>query len=106
VPNGFPALVDWVENGVEPEQIIQQSGTRTRPMCPYPQKAIYKGTGSTDDAANFLCGGNLETRSVVCEDVITKYKHEVKGPLDYSATGVSRRVCEDHGWHGHQGWKH
>ena len=28
---------------------------RTRPLCPYPQVATYKGTGSTDDAANFTC---------------------------------------------------
>ena len=27
----------------------------TRPLCPYPQVAKYKGTGSTDDAANFVC---------------------------------------------------
>jgi len=115
VPNALSTLVNWVENGVAPEQIIQQSGTRTRPMCPYPQKAIYNGSGSTDDAANFSCGGNLEKRSVVCEDVITKYKHEVKGPLDYTGTGVSRNACErrgghdddhDHGHHHHEGWHH
>jgi hypothetical protein len=28
---------------------------RTRPLCPYPQVAKYKGTGSTDDASNFAC---------------------------------------------------
>jgi hypothetical protein len=28
---------------------------RTRPLCPYPQVAKYKGSGSTDDAANFAC---------------------------------------------------
>ena len=28
---------------------------RTRPLCPYPQVATYTGTGSTDDAANFVC---------------------------------------------------
>jgi Tannase and feruloyl esterase len=28
---------------------------RTRPLCPYPQVAQYKGSGSTDDAANFAC---------------------------------------------------
>jgi hypothetical protein len=28
---------------------------RTRPVCPYPQVARWKGTGSTDDAANFTC---------------------------------------------------
>jgi feruloyl esterase len=27
----------------------------TRPLCPFPQIAKYKGTGSTDDAANFVC---------------------------------------------------
>jgi hypothetical protein len=96
VPNGFPALVNWVENGVAPEQIIQQSGPRSRPMCPYPQQAIYKGTGDTNDANNFVCDGNLEKRAVVCADVITKYKHEIKGPVDYSGTGVNRNACERH----------
>jgi feruloyl esterase len=28
---------------------------RTRPLCPYPQQAIYKGSGSTDEAENFAC---------------------------------------------------
>jgi hypothetical protein len=28
---------------------------RTRPLCPYPQVAKYKGTGSIDDAASFAC---------------------------------------------------
>jgi hypothetical protein len=28
---------------------------RTRPLCPYPQLARYKGTGSIDDDANFAC---------------------------------------------------
>lgn len=112
VPNALSTLVNWVEHGVAPEQIINQSGTRSRPLCPYPQTAIYKGSGSTDDAASFTCGGNLEKRSVVCEDVITKYKHEVKGPLDYSGTGVSRNACEGRRWHDddhdhhHKGWKH
>ena len=38
--------------------IVQAVGriVRTRPLCPYPQTAIYKGTGSTDDAASFTCG--------------------------------------------------
>jgi len=115
VPNALATLVNWVENGVAPESILQQTGTRSRPLCPYPQKAIYKGSGSTDDAANFTCGANLERRSVVCEDVITKYKHEERGSLDYSGTGVSRNACEgrpwhdhdhDHGHHHHLGWNH
>ena len=94
----FGALVDWVEHGKAPKQILAQntSGdvvTRTRPLCPYPQTALYKGSGSTDDASNFYCGGNLEKRQVVCADVLAKYKHEVKGPLDFSGTGVDRREC-------------
>ena len=28
---------------------------RTRPLCPYPQVARYKGSGSTSEAANFTC---------------------------------------------------
>jgi len=27
----------------------------TRPLCPYPQAAVYRGSGSTNDAANFAC---------------------------------------------------
>ena len=27
----------------------------TRPLCPYPQVATYKGAGSTDDELNFTC---------------------------------------------------
>ncbi|OLC44551.1 MAG: hypothetical protein AUH43_18550 [Acidobacteria bacterium 13_1_40CM_65_14] len=53
-------LVDWVENGKAPERIIASKmsegvATRTRPLCPYPQHAVYKGGGSTDDEANFVC---------------------------------------------------
>jgi feruloyl esterase len=54
------AITDWVEHGKAPESIIASHITdgqvsRTRPLCPYPQIAKYKGTGSTDDAANFAC---------------------------------------------------
>jgi feruloyl esterase len=49
-----------VENGKAPDQIIAarvKDGAidRTRPLCPYPQVAVYKGSGSTDEAANFSC---------------------------------------------------
>jgi feruloyl esterase len=62
-PNTFDmvaALEQWVEHGKAPDQIIASHSTsgavdRTRPLCPYPQVAIYKGTGSTDEAANFVC---------------------------------------------------
>jgi feruloyl esterase len=54
-------LVNWVERGVAPEAIIGTANNnspwpgRTRPLCPYPQIAVYKGTGSIDEAANFVC---------------------------------------------------
>ena len=62
-PNTFdmvPALESWVEQGKAPGQILASHSTdgkvdRTRPLCPYPQVAAYKGTGSTDQAANFVC---------------------------------------------------
>lgn len=56
----FSALVDWVENGTEPTSytgagVNADGDPRTRPMCPYPQVAVYSGSGSIDDAANFTC---------------------------------------------------
>jgi len=29
--------------------------TRSRPLCAYPQHAVYSGTGSIDQAENFAC---------------------------------------------------
>ncbi|MEO8591759.1 MAG: tannase/feruloyl esterase family alpha/beta hydrolase [Candidatus Solibacter sp.] len=62
-PNQFDmldALETWVEKGKAPSSVIAarvQNGKteRTRPLCPFPQTAVYRGTGSTDDAANFTC---------------------------------------------------
>ena len=54
----------WVEKGVAPSTIIATkyagrgaSGDveMTRPLCPYPQIAKYKGSGDSNDAANFAC---------------------------------------------------
>jgi len=102
--NLFEALVAWVEDNDAPQTILAQSTvggvTRTRPLCPYPQTAIYRGSGSTDDASNFFCGGNLESRDVVCDSVLVKYKHEVNGRLDYDEGEIERRRCVGHG-HGH-----
>jgi feruloyl esterase len=54
------ALEQWVEHGQAPDRIVASRTSkgavdRTRPLCPYPQVAAYKGTGSTDEAANFVC---------------------------------------------------
>jgi feruloyl esterase len=62
-PNTFDAvtaLEQWVERGKAPDQMLASHATngvvdRTRPLCPYPQLAAYKGSGSTDEAANFSC---------------------------------------------------
>ena len=61
----FRALMAWSEKGQAPADITAarlENGAvqRTRPLCPYPQVAKYKGTGSTDDAANFVCSAPAE----------------------------------------------
>ena len=63
-PNVFDALTpleQWREQGKVPTSIVATHSTngkvdRSRPLCPFPQVAKYKGTGSIDDAANFVCG--------------------------------------------------
>ena len=58
------ALDRWVEQGVAPDRIIAtgfvdgnpaKGVAMTRPLCPYPQEAHYKGAGDTNDAASFVC---------------------------------------------------
>ena len=58
------ALEQWVEKGIAPNVIVatkNESGDpskgakMTRPLCPYPQIAKYKGKGDTNDASNFTC---------------------------------------------------
>ena len=58
------ALEQWVERGVAPDQIIAtyyannvraQGISMQRPLCPYPEEAVYTGSGNTNDAANFVC---------------------------------------------------
>jgi len=58
-------LEEWVESSVAPRSIVAtkfvndldpaQGVKMTRPLCPYPQIAKYKGTGNSNDASNFLC---------------------------------------------------
>ena len=99
----FQALINWVEHGVAPSQVLGNGtgafplGTSptplTRPLCPYPQTAQYKGSGSVFDGANWACGGSLETTQVVCPDVLVQYKHEVLGNLAYEGSGVNPAGC-------------
>ena len=59
--DAISALEQWVERGTAPERITASHVTsagrvdRTRPLCPYPQEAQWKGVGSTDEAENFVC---------------------------------------------------
>ena len=54
------AVIDWVEKNKAPDsllasRIVKGAVIRSRPLCPYPQVARYKGQGSIDEAANFSC---------------------------------------------------
>ncbi len=56
-------VVAWVELGVVPETILAariEGGTivRTRPLCPWPAVARYRGEGDQDAAENFICRVN------------------------------------------------
>ncbi len=62
-PNQFHALAAmerWREDGVAPDVIVATRVVNgvvdmTRPLCPYPKVAVYKGSGSTNDSGNFVC---------------------------------------------------
>jgi len=54
------AVINWVEKGAAPaaitaSRVVNNQVVRSRPLCPYPEVARYKGQGSIDDAANFRC---------------------------------------------------
>ena len=51
----------WVEDGVAPDSMLATKTDKdgnvrwTRPLCPFPQKTMYRGAGDTKDAANYRC---------------------------------------------------
>ena len=54
------AMRRWVEKGQAPNDVpasrVEHGRVvRTRPLCPFPQVATYRGSGSTDEASNFVC---------------------------------------------------
>lgn len=52
------AMVNWVEKGIVPRSVLATGKAypgRSRPLCPYPKHAHYKGRGDTEDANNFEC---------------------------------------------------
>jgi hypothetical protein len=64
MPSGqLDAVVAWVEESKAPATLPASrqtpAGRRTRILCQYPQVAKYKGTGSTDEAANFSCSAGF-----------------------------------------------
>lgn len=59
----FSALISWLDQGVAPDRIVatrfsSEGAGRIdmqRPLCPYPQRAVYRGFGSIHAASNFRC---------------------------------------------------
>jgi Tannase and feruloyl esterase len=57
----FSPIAEWVEHGRAPDRVIAQKRSadggvlNARPLCPYPQRAVYDGKGSVTDAESFVC---------------------------------------------------
>jgi len=88
--NLFGVLADWVENGHAPDSILSTntSGgvvTRSRPLCPWPQTAIYNGSGDPNRIESFHCGGNVETKETECLALLAKFQKETSNAYDTSA---------------------
>jgi hypothetical protein len=121
---GFNAMVDWVENGIEPGAFIgsrnanvdaNYTAARTRPNCPYPEVARWNGSYSSttitnpdgttttytgpDNADNFSCVPPVDVR-IEPETLNLKSKGEftafITVPKGYDVRdwGISDVVCE------------
>ncbi|MBL8174332.1 MAG: tannase/feruloyl esterase family alpha/beta hydrolase [Bryobacterales bacterium] len=55
--NIVAALEQWVEEGKAPEKIVGHGAQAdfSRPLCPYPQKAVYDGKGNPNEEGSFSC---------------------------------------------------
>lgn len=56
--DALSAIVRWVEQAEAPESLTATGRAfpgRSRPLCAYPLHAQYKGSGNSEDAANFEC---------------------------------------------------
>jgi hypothetical protein len=53
----FTALVDWVEKGIAPEDLVLTSrdNTVSYPVCVYPKRITWNGSGSAKAASNHSC---------------------------------------------------
>jgi len=63
-------MVNWIENGVAPEEIVATgsrfqatpgpytglgNATRSRPLCPFPKTLRYNGAGDISEASSYAC---------------------------------------------------
>lgn len=53
----FSALTDWVELGQAPGQVVitSQDRSTSHPICLHPKQAVWNGSGSARDAAQYSC---------------------------------------------------
>jgi hypothetical protein len=57
----FAALINWVEHGAAPDSVVAYDNanpalaTVSRPICKYPDKLVFDGSGSTNVASSFTC---------------------------------------------------
>jgi hypothetical protein len=94
----FDTMVNWVETGVAPDTIVSTNATLgSRPMCPYPQTAIYNGKGADPKLfTSWHCGGDIETRANACMDRVARYQDETGTHLEDPQLCSER---EEHGSH-------
>lgn len=71
------ALARWVEQGVAPTAVVatryddKGSIVRQRPVCAYPQAAVYRGSGDVNAAGSFACAApGLEQLPVNATDIL------------------------------------
>lgn len=82
----FAELVSWVERGHAPDRVVAtgtdaDGNVRTRPVFPYPLRAKYDGTGSINDAANFVPAPPIVPPTGDVIDWAGSYLHRVPGPV-------------------------
>lgn len=80
----FDTMVNWVETGNAPDSIVSSNAALgSRPMCPYPQTAIYNGNGADPKLfSSWHCGGNIETSANACMDRVARYQDETGKHLE------------------------
>jgi hypothetical protein len=72
----FQALVNWVEHGNAPDSIIAFNNAKpalatvSRPICKYPDKLTYNGTGSTNAASSFTCKHESHDDLIEAQEVL------------------------------------